>query len=1549
MAAIIQVKVVVDKSSLAEINSQIAALSNKSVNLKVGGNLTSATKKVTALNEQLGKLESSKYTVKVDTSSATSGLNKLQSASSKANTGLNNILKTASKYATWYALGTAITTVVNAFSSAIDTMKEVDTQLTNIQKVAADADIEGISQRIYENASKYGVAAQDFAASIYEFTKAGYSETAESMAELATKTILVGDTTASVADEFLIVADTAWNMGGNIERLSTLIDEADYINNNYATSLDKLAEGFPRVASVASMAGMSAEETMAALGTITASTQETASKAGTALRALILNILGDTTTEVEDGVTVTQNQIKSLRDVLNIYAKDVVEAADATGQLIDPMEAISALSKAYKDGLLSASDLYKIESALGGKLRTNQLDALLRNFDNTYTSMMEGMKTAAGTADKEIDTMMTSWEKKVQVLQNTWTKFVAKTVDTDWIKGVIDVATSAIEAVDNLGNALGLLGGIILTIKGAKIGSDLVAFSDKLIETALAAGNVSTSIGVASVAIETLGAALSTVLPLLGIAIAGTAAAVAIQNAYSNSVMESAEASVQSAKAANQEYDSLTAARDKFESMHALYEAGVVTKEQYVQASKDLSAALGEEAYSYTSYENYVKKANAQITDSYEKATAAQQDALEKQAKAVQQTYADTYAGFLTGYTPHYDKSITEQADEIVAAYDKVTKQLANNELKGTAKENAENWVESLKGVVESYKEIEEAEVSALDTGEKKINMYTRALVESVIEQNDAADGLETWGEGFETLASRIDEATAAFERYNAQVKEQKGSKLSAESSIYQAFLEDWQNGLKGSTNVLAAEDFFFTPQQIANFAKQGVDAGEVLAGGVFQGWFSYLNENGEQVFTGGDDFGKLFSDYLENTWSDAEGYVRDAAGRIVGHFAEVGDSTSLVVDDLDHLAEMFGVSTDAITPLLEALGVYSTQVWETSDGIKALLNETEGAITGVSDSIAQVDTTAFFQGLVEGAEYAQPELNSIADKLVEMQEQGEIQLDIKGDTTDIKQQLYDTIAELETVDETTSEADVTADNSDFMSTVEESQKAAKEFTSGNYTATLKGNNNPFKVAVDSAIAYASGRSVTIPVLANTTAVSSAINSIPHEASGATNYEGGLTLVNEEGPEIIEEGNSARVANGGLPTLTYIQKGATIFNADDTRRIFDSSGVQLFNGSIKAMASGNADAEFYKNWANIHESELDLWEVSGKSVSAQVKKLQEAYADYKKARSKLTNYRTDLEEYAEYIELETKEYETLAKIDALRAGMYDDLREGIENEIDAIEKERDSQTKLIDDRISALKKEHDLKKETEDLEEKILAVQQAEASLQNAQNERTVRYFNALTGQWEWGANAKDVQSATEALKDAQDALEEAYYDQQISSLERQKEQIEETYDLQIEQWEEIKEIIAEPLLSVGDAISEISRSADSSMKATITALNELLSGFGYHISASNIGVYDSGGVLSGLGGIKATKEDELILPPEITSRMLAPTAGSIFSQRLSELGYLYGNKSLAGASSNISTQTYGDTYNFGNISLSESQAKSTTVYQLAKLSRGLRSYAAAN
>lgn len=350
-----------------------------------------------------------------------------------------------------------ISKITQALREAVSTMKDVDTQLTNISKVSGITGqaLADMGERAYETASKYGVAADEYLSAVYTFQKAGLNDSAEQMGELAVKTMLVGDTTADVASKFLISANAAWKLGGDMERLNQIVDEADYINNNYATDLGKLSEGLPRVASVAAQAGMSAEETLAAIGTITAVTQESGTKSATALRALILNIEGQVGEFVDDtGETfkVTEESVKSMQGLMEKYAKAELDAARASGELINPMTAIKAIFEGMANSDLNNQELFALLSGMGGKLRTNQLTALVQNYE-LFGEMLDKIADSAGTADSEISLMMDSWERKTQVLKNTWTEFVANIVSTDAIKGGIEDLTRFIDLLNDKFNA----------------------------------------------------------------------------------------------------------------------------------------------------------------------------------------------------------------------------------------------------------------------------------------------------------------------------------------------------------------------------------------------------------------------------------------------------------------------------------------------------------------------------------------------------------------------------------------------------------------------------------------------------------------------------------------------------------------------------------------------------------------------------------------------------------------------------------------------------------------------------------------------------------------------------------------------------------------------------------------------------------------------------------------------------------------------------------------------------------------------------------------
>ena len=392
------------------------------------------------------------------------GMGSIEKSATDAGKSLSQLFSEITK---WQILNAAVASTIRTFTNAVDTMQKVDDELVTVRKVTgASADeLAKLKDRAYETASAYGEAAEEYLGFVSGFARAGYGKQAADLAELATKTKLVGDTNAETAQQFLLSVDAAYKYKGNIEALTKVLDGANEIDNKYATSIQAIAEGLGKVAPTAAMAGVGVDELTAALGTITAVTQRSGTEAATALRAIFLNILGDTTTEIEEGVTWTTGEIKGLMDVLKQFAPEVVKTAQATGQLIDPMEAIGALAQAAKEDTVTAAKIFNMINDIGGKLRTTQLVSLIENWD-MYQSMLSDFGNAAGSADEEVSNALDSWTKKTKILQNEWTTLIENFLDTETVKTVLDGLIVAVDALDtDVGHAVITVGGLALAVQ----------------------------------------------------------------------------------------------------------------------------------------------------------------------------------------------------------------------------------------------------------------------------------------------------------------------------------------------------------------------------------------------------------------------------------------------------------------------------------------------------------------------------------------------------------------------------------------------------------------------------------------------------------------------------------------------------------------------------------------------------------------------------------------------------------------------------------------------------------------------------------------------------------------------------------------------------------------------------------------------------------------------------------------------------------------------------------------------------------------------------
>lgn len=1279
---------------------------------------------------------------------AASATQKAGSEAQKAS-GLTDLLgdslgRIIAKQAAWQLLGNGIAGIKNAFVDALDTMKEVDSELATVRKVTGMTkdEMNALGEAAYSTASKYGVSANEYLENVSTFARAGYKDASEELGELAIKTQLVGDTDQETAAQFLLSADAAWKYHGNVEKLSLALDEANTIDNNYATSIQKIAEGLPIVANVAAMAGMSMEETMGMLGTITAVTQETGTKAATAARALILNILGDTTTEIADGVTATEESVKSLSGILQKYAPEVVAAAQATGKLINPMKAIGALSQAAKDGLLTEADLMTLVSALGGKLRTNQLVALLENFD-MYSDMLQDMGVAAGSADQEISVMLDTWDAKANILKNTWTEFVSHVADTSLIKGGLDVITGLIKGLDSdfVHFAITVAGVTTAAAACIEIAKSLNGTTFISTLTGMLQSVTDFRAGIALLT-ETMLAS-----PLFYVAL-GTAVIYGIVKAV----------------------DGLTVSYE--EQAQILSDLKSQYQETYGQGTRfdDLKSRVGELTIAEQNEYNILKMRNDEaerqikiakdaefekwMSENWDKNTAVSSDTFDSKAGQTSTLGADTVSKFRS---------------ELAAAHDEYNKgQITLTEYKAKIVEVASGY-DALYDKLAGYRDAGEP---IGEDAETFLELY-----EMLAEQ--AAEVGDTTADAFDDITDATDAATEALQRYEDALDGLKDREEAANKirSAFEQAKEDFEAGKLGSVNLGAFLEAY-VPDDVKSKLKYSIE----------DMWAWVMNGNTGKILGAGD-----------NMFYEAFNVIKDAFnGGALDGIVEMDGDVIKTISSVQELADALGITEALAQSVIEAISNYMDGMFYTGDQAANVLMQVNEALQGTTPTLygfleALRDTQGFttVEQILESMEALQragaidwldklgvetweeakdiiiPVIEQLMGKTQELADAANEPISIRVETDDAEAKIRDLeerqAALADNPIEVPTEAPGAEETAEELGNIKETQDGISD--KKDIDVSVNDNASPTLASIKSSIDSLHDKTVTITVVTHNVTTGSSHYSGKF-ASGTKNAPGGSSLVNDGAPvngsaaELIVDKGQAYIANDGKPAIVDLSPGATVFTAQETKDIFDSDAKTV----IPAFAGGTGLVQPPK--------------VTGGSSRVKARR-----SSSKKEKDPLTEEIDDLlKNLDKQIKLaqnrNDKAQEQALQEEATRlvkeyVGKYlaKGYSETSDEVLDLLNKGYGYSDDLMDELVDALEALTDSTNKANKLAEKQQDVEDAKEALENVKNQRTVRIYNDETGQWEWIAKADDIKKAQETLDKAQESLRDEETDNWLDAL----------------------------------------------------------------------------------------------------------------------------------------------------------------------------------
>lgn len=1176
-----------------------------------------ALSSLSAIDAKISEINKKKVSVNINTKEADGAKNAMDGMGAAAGTaaGKTKLLGDALSMIKFTAIAAAIGGVTVAFKNAVAEMKAVDTQLTNIQKVSnmTKAELGTLGDSAYATASKYGVAADEYLSAVYTFQKAGLGDSAAQLGELATKTMLVGDTTADVASKFLIATNAAWGLGGDMQNLSTVVDEADYINNNYATSLDKLAAAMPIVASTSANLGMSVEETMAVIGTITSLTQETGTKAATAWRALAMNITGELGTiydETGDTIEVTEESVASMADALRKYGGDAIRAAQDTGELINPMEAVIALAKAFREGDLSKPMLESIMMDVGGKLRTNQLTALVMDLaseTSTYYDIMSKLPDAAGTADAEIGIMLSSWERKTEILKNTWTEFVQKSISTDGIKGLLDGLTALIDGMDNLGLAASNLGGILL-----------MAFSKNM------ATNIKATVNNVKNLIATMKGATSGVTALQG-ALFGIGAAVTVISAVSMALKQMDENQLAAAQSA---YESAASAAQAYQVQNdQLYELvstyrelasdGISADEMtQVQSIQDQINSLIGDQYTAVDLVNgaYEEQIGLLVDIQGQIQAATREEIVRAQAAAarVLQEQADNRFGLARTFNPLKGGSFQEMdeynsmtsdlgylhngassgnrntiptdADEIVAWYNEVTTAIDrytaayDNNVSALSKNDIYNnlteYASEFKTAVENYQAAMEAANGDIGKENEAAETFGQTLSDMADEANEAAESVESAVGRIAAAKKQLDEGLSAAPK--------EDTAFNSIADVYKDFMEEVESGKINSNAFWKDAEFLLGPEVMAEIGNNYEAVVQAIEN-------SMLGE----VFAGANGNATDFVETLIDA-ADAEGNIADGAATIT----ETADGYEFMVNDVGALADAWGMTKDEVYAALEALEAYGALNWSDNDLVEHVQN------LGVAlNEAGQFDFSTLTAGL-EAAGMSATQIQATVEQLdaMGMVDMGDTSSEIDNVTTaaeGAQTAADDTKSSIDEIDNT-SQANAQGQFEQTTSAAQQTTGAAEETASslmfvnqqslGSVTGQMGGLDGTIRSALSSAYSLKSALGaldgMTVTTYVNT------VESTTKLAEGTDNAPGGPALVGDEyspsgepRPELIMDHGDTYLGGKNGPEIVNLRPGAKVFTYDETKAIlsgqipaFAVGGTYKRSGSSSSVSSSSGSS-----------------------------------------------------------------------------------------------------------------------------------------------------------------------------------------------------------------------------------------------------------------------------------------------------------------------------------------------------------------------------------
>lgn len=412
----------------------------------------------------------------------------------------------------------SVTTVfyaaVHEVQKAVSMMNDLDKSMTNIQMITGETrnEVQGLVGDYNDLATELHTTTKEMMSGAEEFLRAGKSvEETQNLLKASTIGAAISGQTNSETSEQLIAISNGFKLNTNdAKELTGVIDKLSAVDNSSSTSFKELATAMQYTSSSAQNAGVSMEDLISYIGTVSSVSRRSAESIGTSFRNIFSRYSAVSAGKDIDDEGEKINDVEKALNNLGIAIR-----SDAT-HFKDFSTVIGELNKKWS----TLNDLQKNQAvgALAGTKNRENLLILMDNMDQVK-KLQDAMANSTNSAEKKFEEAYgESTQAKVADFKHQVELFWQGVMNNKAINFFIDLGTQIIK--------------VFKTINEQSVGTKiaLVATSFALIEVIRNIKSVTKAISDSKVAIS----GLDRVLKLLfGTTASGAGIVKALKTAFS--------------------------------------------------------------------------------------------------------------------------------------------------------------------------------------------------------------------------------------------------------------------------------------------------------------------------------------------------------------------------------------------------------------------------------------------------------------------------------------------------------------------------------------------------------------------------------------------------------------------------------------------------------------------------------------------------------------------------------------------------------------------------------------------------------------------------------------------------------------------------------------------------------------------------------------------------------------------------------------------------------------------------------------------------------